>query len=840
MAQFCARVRKRSDLPSVSMKDVYQHPTIRGLATALAGTGSKPAQSSAPAPAESPVPVATEVREPASTLMYALCGTLQFLTFLGYTYLVALVSTWGYDWISAGLGLGDFYLRSVVFGGGLFLFVCTLPIVAKWVIIGRWKPQEIRIWSLAYFRFWFVRTLIRGNPLLLLMAGSPLYALYLRALGAKVGRGVTIFTHSVPVCTDLLTIGDGTVIRKDALLAGYRAHAGYIQTGAITLGRDVFVGEVTVIDIDTSLGDGAQLGHSSSLHPGQAVPAGECWHGTPAERTAVDYRAVDPVQVSTRRRTAYVVMQLVNVFALYMPLAIGGVDILLAADPRLTGPLTLETPSLTHWSFYSDALVLSAVVFFGALVLGLVAVVTVPRVLNLVIKPDKVYPLYGFPYSIHRTITRMTNLKFFMYLFGDSSYIVYYLRSLGYDLSKVEQTGSNFGTGVKHETPFLSSVGSGTMVADGLSIINADFSSTSFRVSRTSIGARNFLGNRIAYPSQGRTGDNCLIATKAMVPVDGPIREGVGLLGSPSFEIPRSVQRDSTFDHLTSDGGLERRLRAKNWYNLRSMGLALLVRWVHVFGLMLLAMGAAHFYHRYGSEALAAEVLLATLFTAVYYVLIERAAAGFRALSPRFCSIYDPYFWWHERYWKLVIPEFDRAFAGTPFKNLVSRALGTRLGERVFDDGCFLPERTLVTIGDDCTLNAGSVIQTHSQEDGAFKSDRTTVGNGCTLGVGAFIHYGVTIGDGAVLAADSFLMKGEEVPPHAQWGGNPASEMLDDGAASQLRLDSTQDRVALISGRSTGRHRAPGRRATAAPGRRAAAGLASTGLHTATAAQRHG
>ena len=32
MAKFCARVRKREDLPSVSMKDIYAHPTIRGLA----------------------------------------------------------------------------------------------------------------------------------------------------------------------------------------------------------------------------------------------------------------------------------------------------------------------------------------------------------------------------------------------------------------------------------------------------------------------------------------------------------------------------------------------------------------------------------------------------------------------------------------------------------------------------------------------------------------------------------------------------------------------------------------------------------------------------------------
>src|SRR5436190_16117303 len=36
MAKFCARVRKRRDLPSVSMQDIYRHPTIRSLAAALA------------------------------------------------------------------------------------------------------------------------------------------------------------------------------------------------------------------------------------------------------------------------------------------------------------------------------------------------------------------------------------------------------------------------------------------------------------------------------------------------------------------------------------------------------------------------------------------------------------------------------------------------------------------------------------------------------------------------------------------------------------------------------------------------------------------------------------
>jgi hypothetical protein len=45
------------------------------------------------------------------------------------------------------------------------------------------------------------------------------------------------------------------------------------------------------------------------------------------------------------------------------------------------------------------------------------------------------------------------------------------------------------------------------------------------------------------------------------------------------------------------------------------------------------------------------------------------------------------------------------------------------------------------------------------------------------------VHYGATMGDGAELAPDSFLMKGEEVPRHARWGGNPAGETRADRSA---------------------------------------------------------
>src|SRR5256885_16659761 len=50
MARFCARVRKRPDLPTVSMPDIYKHPTIRSLAAALTNTTT----ATAPAPASQP------------------------------------------------------------------------------------------------------------------------------------------------------------------------------------------------------------------------------------------------------------------------------------------------------------------------------------------------------------------------------------------------------------------------------------------------------------------------------------------------------------------------------------------------------------------------------------------------------------------------------------------------------------------------------------------------------------------------------------------------------------------------------------------------------------------
>src|SRR4051794_28681370 len=72
MAKFCARVRKRPDLPSVSMKDIYRNPTVSSLATALA--------LAPPGPAEAPGPPADEAAAVRGRKRrHVLCGTLHQL-----------------------------------------------------------------------------------------------------------------------------------------------------------------------------------------------------------------------------------------------------------------------------------------------------------------------------------------------------------------------------------------------------------------------------------------------------------------------------------------------------------------------------------------------------------------------------------------------------------------------------------------------------------------------------------------------------------------------------------------------------------------------------------------
>jgi len=232
-------------------------------------------------------------------------------------------------------------------------------------------------------------------------------------------------------------------------------------------------------------------------------------------------------------------------------------------------------------------------------------------------------------------------------------------------------------------------------------------------------------------------------------------------------------QRDQEMSTIDED---ERALgiKKKTAHNVRTIGLWLLGKWLFSLIMAYLGLASLLLYNDFGVWSLVGGMVIGFALTIGYFIGLEWLSLGFKRLQPLVSTLYDKRFWGVERHWKVADTPLTKMFFGTPFRPMIHRALGVKVGKRVFDDGCMVTEKTLIEIGDFCTLNEESTLQPHSLEEGVFKMDNIKVGNGVTLGINAFAHYGVNVGDNAILAADCFLMKGETVGSDEVWMGNPA------------------------------------------------------------------
>jgi non-ribosomal peptide synthetase-like protein len=760
MARFSTRIRTAFPGLDVSMRDIYLAPSIRRLGRVLAGRAPMRA-STASVPADEP--------HIAPDLAYWGTGAYQ----LGVGFLLAwgavVLITAGLDWVRADTVL-ETYGRAVGFSAFVVALLFLTPVALKWLIVGRWRAGSFPIWGIAYARFWTVKVLISASPFSML-PGTPLYNAFVKALGARVAWSAVVLGPP-PICTDLVTVGPQAVVGRNVRMLGYKAVSGRIVTGPVAIGARAFVGDGCVLDVHSRIEDDADLAHASALHEGQVVGAGRSGQGSPAEATGLRFRRLEPADLGVLRRAGHAAAQLAIWVLVYGPMVVAA-DVLTFERDTAEGGVAAwmpdetlgELPLLLAWAAFG---------YFGSILFGFAVILVVPRLAWRFLRAGVTYRLFGIRHFLLQTIVSASNSRFFNQMFGDSSFVVNYLRLVGYRFPEMRQTGSNFGVEFRHDVPFLCEFGSGTMISDSIVFANTEFSNAAFRVDWTRFGANNFVGNNIIYHPASRTGDNVLFGTKALVPIHGPLRENTGLLGAPVFEIPRSVAVEPRLARFRAPAVMTAALRGKDRYNLATIGVFLAVRfgWVAIAIVlthaMLVGLGM--------TDALGLAVMAVVLWmlSLTYSVVVERASRQFRPLQPRTCSIYEPYFWWHERYWKFLVDRHKLVLSGTPFLPLLWRALGARVGRKLYDEGCDMTERTLVTIGDNCTLNSGATLQSHSLEDGIFRSGRIVVGDGVTFGVGAFAHYGTTIGDAVLLDTDSFLMKGESPAAGSRWAGNPA------------------------------------------------------------------
>ena len=399
---------------------------------------------------------------------------------------------------------------------------------------------------------------------------------------------------------------------------------------------------------------------------------------------------------------------------------------LFAKVPWLAMLIDTGPTALTSWSFYEVPLVASLVLFVGGMLVGLLVVVTVPRLLNLALAPGQGLPAVRDPYSFHRVITRMTNRKFFHELFGDSSYIVHYLQCLGYRLSP----GGADRVELRHRGQARQPVPERGRQRNGVCQRAIDRQRQLHehvvpRVPDVHRGAQ-LPRQRHRLPAAGQDGRELPARDEGPGADHGEVREGVGLLGSPSFEIPRTVQRDSRFVHLAHGADFPRRLAAKNRHNLVTHRRCSCCRAGSTSSCSCSSAwprrtSTTRSAHR-ASRRPASSPCCSPSSTSRWS---NAPRPGSAACGRKYCSIYELDFWRTERFFKLCAPaNVHRLFNGTPFKSLAlaaARASGSAGGSSTTAAG--MSEKNIVTIGDDVTLNAGAYIQCHSQEDYAFKSD---------------------------------------------------------------------------------------------------------------------
>ena len=172
--------------------------------------------------------------------------------------------------------------------GGLVLLAAGavaggVAVVAKWLVVGRIRPSEHPLWSSFVWRNEVADTFVEtvAAPWFARAAsGTPVMNLWLRALGAKIGRGVWCETYWLPEA-DLVTLGEGSTVNRGCVVQTHLFHDRIMRMDTVVLEPGATLGPHCVALPASRLGAGATVGPASLVMRGEEVPPSTRWQGNP-------------------------------------------------------------------------------------------------------------------------------------------------------------------------------------------------------------------------------------------------------------------------------------------------------------------------------------------------------------------------------------------------------------------------------------------------------------------------------------------------------------------------------------------------------------------------------
>ncbi|MFJ7987235.1 Pls/PosA family non-ribosomal peptide synthetase [Streptomyces sp. NPDC096351] len=183
----------------------------------------------------------------------------------------------------AGLPAAALLSGPVLLGAGAA--ACLLSVAAKWLLVGRHRTGEHPLWSGFVWRNELADTFVEvlAVPWLVgAVPGTPLLTLWLRGLGARVGRGVWCESYWLPE-TDLVALGDGATVNRGCVLQTHLFHDRILRTDTVVLREGATLGPGGIVLPGSSVGARSTLGPASLVMAGESVPADTRWLGNPIE-----------------------------------------------------------------------------------------------------------------------------------------------------------------------------------------------------------------------------------------------------------------------------------------------------------------------------------------------------------------------------------------------------------------------------------------------------------------------------------------------------------------------------------------------------------------------------
>ncbi|MFC3265687.1 Pls/PosA family non-ribosomal peptide synthetase, partial [Camelimonas abortus] len=759
-ARFVSEVRKTPAFASLTMQDVYAARTLRAMAALLEANREDGARDLS----FTPPPLARRfwcgVAQALALPLILGMVTIQWLgLFLASIAVVREDAPW---WVEMGL----LFVIYVALNIGAKLLIAGV----KWAVLGRTKPGRYPLWGVYYFRVWFVQRMIQASTLHFLQ-NSPLMRVYLRLLGARIGRDVVIGDFEAGAI-DLISIGDCASIGNKTRFANVAAVGDELVIGTIDIGPDAYIGNACSFGPNCRVGRSAEIADLTAIEENMTVGEAEKWEGSPARKTGMADLAALPPQAQTTPATR--ALQGVAYGVGYIVMLMLGLLPIFPAFYLLYNLDTLFSGAADHEISWATLPLLALPTALALIVVSMAVIVAC----RWIILPRRVQP---GTHSIHSWfyvrrwlmgLASEVTLETLNSLYA-TLYMRVWCRLMGAKIGK----GSEISTNLAGRYDLVD-IGDGNFLGDEVIFGDEEVRRGYMTLKRVKTGDRVFFGNDAIVPGGSVVENDALLGVKSRMPESLHVGAGETWFGSPAIRLPvrQKFSAAASFTYQPPRRMLVLRALFEAFHT--SLPTALFI----TCGYMTADVIAGPLDE--GAWLAALGVFLAAGVAIAMALVAFSAAVKWLMMGVYRPCAHPMWSWWAMRteavaviYSGLVGKASLEFFRGTPFLPWLLRLYGVKTGRGVWMDWADITEFDCVTIGDYCVINMGAALQTHLYEDRIMKVGRIELGRGVTVGAGSTVLYDTHVGDFARIGQTTVIMKGETVPAHSEWTGAPAQPL---------------------------------------------------------------